>query len=69
MSFPILTILALLPLVGGAIVLGVKGRSGRATGLVISIVTAVLGVIAFIAAANGTDVSENYHWILSLIHI
>ena len=39
MSFPILTILALLPLVGGAIVLGVKGRSGRATGLVISIVT------------------------------
>ena len=66
MSFPILTILALLPLVGGAIVLGVKGRSGRATGLVISIVTAVLGVIAFIAAANGTDVSENYHWIKAI---
>ena len=66
MSFPILTILALLPLVGGAIILGVKGRSGRATGLVISTVTAVLGVIAFIAAANGTDVSENYHWIKAI---
>ncbi|WP_130866135.1 NADH-quinone oxidoreductase subunit M [Acidipropionibacterium timonense] len=66
MSFPILSILALLPIIGGAVVIALKGRAGRTLGLAISVVTLVLGIIAFVMAATGTNLSETHHWIRAI---
>ena len=54
MSFPILTVIALLPFVGGVITMMLRGAAARATGMVFSLVTLVLGVYAFIVGVNGT---------------
>lgn len=63
MSFPILTVLALLPVVAGVVVLLMKGRAARLTGLVVSLAVLALGVVAFVAAARGTDLAETHSWI------
>ena len=42
MSFPILTVIALLPFVGGVITMMLRGAAARATGMVFSLVTLVL---------------------------
>lgn len=63
MSFPILTVLALLPVVAGVVVLLMKGRAARLTGMVVSLAILVLGVVAFVAAARGTDLAETHSWI------
>ena len=41
MSFPILTVIALLPFVGGVITMMLRGAAARATGMVFSLVTLV----------------------------
>ena len=63
MSFPILTVIALLPFVGGVITMMLRGAAARATGMVFSLVTLVLGVYAFIVGVNGTNLSETHRWI------
>lgn len=66
MGFPLLTILALVPLVGSLITFALKGNAGKYTGLFFSVVAAALGLWAFIAARNGTDLSETHTWIQSI---
>lgn len=66
MSFPILTVIALLPIVGGIITMMMRGAAARTTGMVFSLVTLVLGVYAFIRGANGTDLSETHRWIRAI---
>lgn len=63
MSFPILTVLALLPIVAGVVVLLMKGAAARLTGLLAALVVLVLGVVAFVVAARGTDLGEVHQWI------
>lgn len=63
MSFPILTVIALLPIVGGVITMMLRGAAARATGMVFSLVTLVLGVYVFIVGVNGTNLSETHRWI------
>ena len=63
MSFPILTVLALLPVVAGVVVLLMKGRAARLTGMVVSLAVLALGIVAFVAAARGTDLTETHNWI------
>ena len=47
MNLPILTILAVLPLIGSLIVFGLpKGQAGKATGLIVSVVTAIIAAMA-----------------------
>lgn len=65
MGFPLLTALALLPLVGSLITFALRGSAARWTGLVFSIATLVVGIWAFIVA-RGTDLSETYTWIKSI---
>lgn len=66
MSFPILTILALVPIVGGLVALALKGATGRLVGMATSLVTLVLGVVAFVASSNGTDLAETHRWIRAI---
>ena len=63
MSFPILTVIALLPIVGGVITMMLRGAAARATGVIFSLVTLILGIYAFIIGVNGTDLSETCRWI------
>ncbi|MGA4669415.1 NADH-quinone oxidoreductase subunit M [Propionibacteriaceae bacterium Y1923] len=65
MGFPLMTVLALLPLVGSLVTFALRGAAARYAGLVFSLGTLVLGVWAFIAA-RGTDLSETYVWIKSI---
>ena len=65
MGFPLLTALALLPLVGSLITFALRGSAARWTGLVFSIATLGLGVWAYIAS-RGNDLSETYTWIRSI---
>ena len=65
MGFPLLTILALVPLVGSLVTFFLKGAAGKYSGMVFSLVTMGLGIWAFIAALD-TDLSEKYVWIKSI---
>ena len=47
MSFPILTVIALLPFVGGVITMMLRGAAARATGMVFSLVTLGTGRLRF----------------------
>ncbi len=66
MTVPVLTILALLPIVAGAVVMFLKGATARYFGLAVSLVTFVVGLAAFLAASGGTDLSEKHQWISSI---
>lgn len=66
MSVPVLTILALLPIVAGVVVMFMKGTAAKYLGLAVSLVTLILGVAAFVAAARGTSLSETHHWIRAI---
>lgn len=63
MTFPLLTVLALVPLIGGLALFFLKGRAGRIAGLAISLVTLALGLWAFFSDAN---LSEQHMWIASI---
>ncbi|AZZ38853.1 NADH-quinone oxidoreductase subunit M [Acidipropionibacterium jensenii] len=66
MSFPVLTVLALLPIVAGVLVMFLRGGLAKAVGLLASLLVLVLGVVAFVASVNGTDMSEKHQWISSI---
>ena len=58
-----LTILALLPLVGGLVVWFLRGSTARYVGLAIALVTFVFSVIVAVVHLGGTDLSEHQVWI------
>jgi NADH-quinone oxidoreductase subunit M len=58
-----LTILALLPLVGGVVVFFLRGSTARYVGLAIALVTFVYSIIVAAVHLGGTDLSEHQVWI------
>ncbi len=63
MSFPLLTVLAVVPLIGGVALIWVKGATGRLLGFGVSLLTLVLGLVAFFA---NSSLSEDVTWIGSI---
>ena len=63
---PLLTILALVPLVGSVLLFFLKGNTGKLVGYGIALTTAVIGVLAFVFHTQGASLAENYPWIPSL---
>ena len=63
MPLPLLTILALVPLVGSLVLFLVKGQAGRLIGYGIALTTAVLGVLAVVLQAQGVPLAEEVAWI------
>ncbi|MCC2592151.1 NADH-quinone oxidoreductase subunit M [Tessaracoccus sp. OS52] len=61
-SIPLLTILALLPLVGALVLLLLKGNAGKLVGLGFAFTTTILGVVAFVLSLN-TSLVEDVEWI------
>ena len=64
-SIPLLTILALLPLVGALVVSLVRGAIGRIIGLGFALTTAILGVVV-VVLAQSTSLAENHIWIRAI---
>jgi NADH-quinone oxidoreductase subunit M len=58
-----LTILALLPLVGGMVVWFLRGSTARYVGLVVALMTFVYSLVAAAVHLGGTDLSEHQVWI------
>ncbi len=58
-----LTILALLPLVGGLVVWFLRGTMARSIGLAVALVTFVYSVVVAAVHLGGTDLSEHQVWI------
>jgi NADH-quinone oxidoreductase subunit M len=58
-----LTILALLPLVGGVVVWFLRGSTARYVGLAIALVTFVYSIIVAAVHLGGADLSEHQVWI------
>jgi NADH-quinone oxidoreductase subunit M len=65
MSFPWLTILGLLPLLGGLAMIFVRGRTAKLTGLVVSLLVLVLAVVlaASFDPGRGMQFTEQVTWI------
>ena len=61
MTFPLLTALALLPILGGAVLFAIKGEAGKLVGLGFSITTLLLGLWAFFTRSS--QLSEDHIWI------
>ena len=61
-SIPLLTILALLPLLGALVLIFTKGHTGKLIGLGFSLTTLVVGVLAF-ALSRGGVLVESVPWI------
>ncbi|MGD7704697.1 NADH-quinone oxidoreductase subunit M [Microlunatus sp. Y2014] len=68
MGFPILTVLALVPLVGAVLLLLAGDASARVVGLLTSLVTLVLAVVVLVMfdPAGGMQFSEVVPWVPSL---
>lgn len=64
-SIPLLTILALLPLVGALVLLLLKGNTGKLVGLGFALTTAIVGVVAFVLSL-GSPLVENVEWISAI---
>ena len=63
MTFPLLTVLALVPIIGGLALFFVKGGAGRTIGLAVSLVTLALGLWAFFSTGS---LAEDHLWIQSI---
>lgn len=63
MSFPLLTLLGLVPLIGAIAVMATPRASGRVTGLFVALLTTALALVIVGLAAGGTDLAEQYPWI------
>ena len=63
MPFPLLTILALLPILGSLVLLALKGPVARLVGYGFALTTAILGVLAFILHSQGAALAEQAQWI------
>ena len=60
---PLLTILALVPLVGAVVLFFLKGNTGKLVGYGVALTTAVLGVLAFVFHKQGANLAEEVSWI------
>ena len=65
MSFPLLTVLGLVPLLGALITFALRGNAAKLAGMVFALATLGLGLWAFIAA-RGTDLAESHQWIRTI---
>ncbi|WP_425310351.1 NADH-quinone oxidoreductase subunit M [Ammonicoccus fulvus] len=63
MSFPWLSLLGVLPLLGAAVLMMVKGERAKSLGMVFSLATLVLGVVIAIQYAAGERFSVQLPWI------
>ncbi|AQP43857.1 NADH-quinone oxidoreductase subunit M [Tessaracoccus flavus] len=63
MTLPLLTILALVPIVGALVLFFLKGHTARLVGLGIALTTTILGVLAFVLHAGGQVLAEEVPWI------
>lgn len=63
MTFPWLTALGLLPMLGAAVLMMVKGKQARAIGVAFAFATMVLGIVIAVMISGGADVSEKLPWI------
>lgn len=66
MTLPLLTILALVPIVGALVLFFVKGQAARLIGLGFALTTAILGVLAFVFHSSGQALAEEARWIPSI---
>ena len=66
MPLPLLTILALVPIIGAVVVFFLKPQVGRLVGYGLALTTAVIGVLAFVLSIQGADVTERVSWIPAL---
>lgn len=66
MTLPLLTILALLPIVGALVLFFLKGHVGKLVGYGIALTTLVLGVLVFVLHTQGEALAENVPWISSI---
>ena len=65
MSLPLLTILALLPLVGSVLLFFIKGPVARLIGYGFALTTTILGVLVFILSRT-QSLTENVSWIRTI---
>ena len=67
-TFPFLTVLALLPLVGSLLLIGVKGAAAKSVSLVVSLLTLVVAVViaARYSVGGGMQFVEQVSWIKAL---
>lgn len=63
MAFPLLTVLALVPIIGAIVLIFVKGQVGKLVGYGFALTTLVLGVLAFILHTQGAALAEDVSWI------
>ncbi|WP_203568678.1 NADH-quinone oxidoreductase subunit M [Aestuariimicrobium ganziense] len=66
MTFPLLTLLGLVPLVGALVTFALKGAAAKYAGIAFSLVTLAMGVWAFALSASGTGFDERYTWIRAI---
>lgn len=62
MMMPYLTLLGLLPIIGGIVVLAMPARFGKKLGLVFAFATLAAGLVAFFHP-NGSELTEQFEWI------
>lgn len=65
MTFPWLTVLALVPMVGGLVTFAIKGKDAKIIGIAFSVITLGIGAAVFLYAAGGS-LTETYRWISPL---
>lgn len=63
MPLPLLTILALVPIVGALVVFFLPGAIGRLVGLGFALTTLILGLLVFFAHTSGVVLAEHVPWI------
>ena len=65
MTFPLLTVLGVLPLLGALVTFALKGKTAKWTGMVFALATLALGVYAYVIS-RGTDLAESHVWIKAI---
>ncbi|SDS91127.1 NADH-quinone oxidoreductase subunit M [Microlunatus soli] len=68
MSFPWLTVMSLLPLIGGLAMIFVRGTTAKLTGLIFSLITLVLSIAVAVSYKSGPGLSfvEDVTWIKAI---
>ena len=68
MTFPLLTVLAVLPLLGSLLLIGIKGHAAKTVALVISLLTLLVAVYAAsrFSPGGGMQLVEEASWIKAL---
>ena len=65
MTFPLLTAVALVPILGALLLTFIKGSSGRLLGFVVSLATLALGIAVYVMGGTN-DLAEKVSWIPSI---